>query len=128
VRRRTDVTAKAVETARKLRRRKTPAEEELWRALRDRRSDGLKFRRQHPVGPFVLDFCCPAARLAIEVDGAVHDEQREQGEARTAFLIDNGYRVLRFRNDEVLDNIDAVLTRIAEAAAETNPPRDHRPS
>jgi very-short-patch-repair endonuclease len=104
----------------------TPAEEELWRVLRDRRFDGVKFRRRHPVGPFILDFCCPAARLAVEVDGDVHDEQRERDQARTAFLVDNGYSVLRFRNEEVLNDLDAVLTRIVQAV-ETGPYRNHRP-
>ena len=64
-----------VPAARDLRQRGTPAEELLWDALRNRRLDGLKFRRQHPVGPFVIDFCCPSRQLAIELDGEVHVSQ-----------------------------------------------------
>ena len=94
-----------VPAARHLRQRLTPAEEVLWRSLRDRRFDGLKFRRQHPVGPFVLDFCCADVRLSVEVDGPVHDQQTNQDEERARLLADRGYRVLRVRNDEVLTDL-----------------------
>jgi adenine-specific DNA-methyltransferase len=87
----------------------------MWRALRDRRLNGHKFRRQHPVGPFVLDFCCPAARLAIELDGGVHAAQAEQDAARTELLAANGYRVLRFPNDAVLHSLPSVLDQIRAA-------------
>jgi very-short-patch-repair endonuclease len=109
-----------VPAARVLRRPLTPAEAVLRRALRDRRMDGLKFRRQHPVGPFVLDFCCPASRLAVEVDGAVHDERAEQDAARTALLAASGYRVLRFRNEDVLGDLGTVLARIRAAIADSS--------
>jgi very-short-patch-repair endonuclease len=66
-----------IPAARELRTRQTPAESILWDALRGRRLAGLKFRRQHPIGTFVVDFCCPDRRLAIELDGPVHAEQRE---------------------------------------------------
>ena len=87
-------------------------EEVLWRPLRDRPFAGHKFRRQHPVGPFVLDFCCPAARRAIELDGLVHDQQTEQDEARTQPLETCGNHVLRIPNDAVLNDLDSVLRRI----------------
>ena len=106
-----------VANARELRRTMTPAEAVLWRALRDRRLAGLKFRRQHPVGPLVLDFCCPILRLAVEVDGAVHDAKTDQDSARTELLEANGYQVLRFRNDEVLTSLPSVLARIHHAAS-----------
>lgn len=108
----------------------TEAEERLWEAIRDRQVDGLKFRRQHPVKPFVLDFYCPKAHLAIEVDGDIHDFQPEEDAARTAFLEETGYRVIRFRNEEVLYRLDEVLQRIATAAAEGSrkPRRGSSPS
>jgi very-short-patch-repair endonuclease len=110
--------------ARELRRELTPAEHALWAALRGRRLGGLRFRCQHPVGPFVLDFCCPAAKLVIEVDGAVHDSQQEQDAARTEHLEQYGYRVPRFTNDQVLGDLDAVLDAILLAAQDT--PVEHR--
>jgi len=100
--------------ARELRRRETEAETVLWAALRDRQVAGLKFRRQRPAGPFVLDFYCAEHRLVIEVDGGVHDEQREQDAARTAILEQYGYRVVRFRNEEILTDLLAVLARIVQ--------------
>ncbi len=102
--------------ARELRRRETEAEAILWAALRGRQVAGLKFRRQRPAGPFVLDFYCADHRLVVEVDGAIHDEQREQDAARTAILKQYGYRVVRFRNAEIASDLAAVLARIAEAA------------
>jgi very-short-patch-repair endonuclease len=103
--------------AKELRWRVTPAEWTLWRALQGRRLYGLKFRFQHPVGPFVVDFYCPSAKLVVEGDGAVHDGQVEQDEYRTEHLASYGYRLVRFRNDEVLTDLPGVLARIAEAAA-----------
>jgi len=96
----------------------TPAEEKLWEALKGKKLGGLKFRAQHPVGPFILDFYCPARKLVIEMDGDVHegDEQAEHDEARTNQLNAYGYRVIRFRNEEVLENLPAVLERILAAA------------
>lgn len=83
----------------------TPAEQELWDALQNKRLDGLKFRRQHPVGPFILDFWCPACKLVVELDGEVHDGQMDYDDARTQQLRDYGYRVIRFRNEEVLNDL-----------------------
>ena len=101
-----------VEQARRLRQRQTDAEAVLWEMLRDRRLRGIKFRRQCPVSRFIFDFYCPAARLVIEVDGSIHDEQRERDEARTAALETHGFRVIRFRNEEIFNAIPAVLARI----------------
>jgi very-short-patch-repair endonuclease len=111
-----------VPAARDLRIRQTPAESILWEALRDRRLEGLKFRRQHPVGPFVLDFCCPACRLGIEFDGAVHAAQAEKDAERESLLTTAGYRILRFPNEAVRDNLPAVLDAIRGAAASELPP------
>ena len=104
--------------ARELRQRMTPAEKALWQHLRNRQLHGLKFRRQHPVDRFIVDFYCAAKHLVVEVDGDIHEEQSEQDAARDAFLQERGYRVLRFRNEEVLNDIKAVLERIAHVAKE----------
>jgi very-short-patch-repair endonuclease len=105
--------------ARRLRCDPTPAEVALWVALRDRQLCGVRFRRQHAVGTFVLDFYSTAHRLAIEVDGDVHDQQQERDALRTEYLELRGIRVIRFRNEEVLHSLADVLTRIR---AELRPP------
>ena len=111
--------------ARELRGRTTPAEEALWAVVRRQQIDGLQFRRQHPIGPFVLDFYCPSQKLCIELDGPVHDGTADRDEARTDALNTLGIRVIRFRNDEVLGEIDAVIARIRTTLhpASTLPPR-----
>jgi very-short-patch-repair endonuclease len=115
--------------AKELRHRLTAAEQVLWSALRGRGIGGLRFRRQHPVGPFVLDFFCPAAKLVIEVDGPIHEQQREQDQARTEHLEAYGYRVLRFTNQEVMTNLEAVVAQIADVASGLPPEqRDRRSS
>ena len=101
--------------ARQRRQLMTPAERRLWAVLGDGRLSGAKFRRQHPVGRFVLDFYCPAAALALEIDGEIHAHQTEYDEARTAYLESRGIRVIRFNNDEVLRDLPGVLARICEA-------------
>jgi very-short-patch-repair endonuclease len=95
-----------------------PAERALWSALRKHRQDGFHFRRQHPIARFIVDFCCTAKRLCIEVDGPIHDEQQERDAERTAYLEACGYRVLRFTNDEVMNAYHLVTRRIKEALAE----------
>ena len=104
------------EAARSMRRQPTRAEEVLWRALQKKQVAGLRFRRQHPVGRFVLDFYCPSHKLVIEVDGGVHDQQVERDTERTKALEAYGYRILRFRNEQVLHEIPVVLQEIAAAA------------
>ena len=110
------VSRRIQERARELRRDMTPAERVLWGRLRNRQLEGLKFRRQHPLGRFIVDFCCAQYRLIVEVDGGVHRNQREYDEARTQVLQAYGYRVLRFSNEAVLGDVDAVLEVIAEVA------------
>ena len=88
--------------ARRLRHNLTPAEQLLSSALKGKQLNGLKFRCQHPVGRFIVDFFCPQSKLVIELDGAIHDEQIEYDTARTEQFKTYGYRVLRFRNEEVL--------------------------
>ncbi|MEB3885425.1 endonuclease domain-containing protein [Lyngbya sp. CCY1209] len=105
------------QAARDLRKQLTPAEAKLWQALRRRQLAGLKFRCQHPIGRFIVDFYCASCKLAIEVDGEIHTQQKDYDEARTEQLEVFGYQVLRFSNQEVLNNLPAVLSRIVEAAS-----------
>lgn len=102
--------------ARELRKHPTAAEVVLWQYLRRRQQQGLRFRRQYPLGRFVLDFCCPAIRLAVEIDGEAHAGREERDAARTAELEAHGYSVIRFRNEEVMSDISTVLERIRIAA------------
>jgi very-short-patch-repair endonuclease len=103
--------------ARQLRRRQTEAEKLLWSHLRARRLGGYKFRRQHPVGPYIVDFYCEAARLVVEVDGGGHNEPRQRvyDQRRTMSLEELGLRVMRFWNNEVLVHTEAVLEAILSA-------------
>ena len=104
--------------ARQLRRDMTPAEQRLWRHLRDGHLAGHHFRRQHAVDRFIVDFFC-AAKLVIEIDGDTHWDQIEYDAERTRWLNERkGYRVLRFTNLDVHDNIGAVVERIAAALKE----------
>src|SRR6186997_1203518 len=105
--------ARLVATARKLRRDQTDAERKLWFRLRDRRLAGLKFRRQVPIDRYVADFCCESARVIVEVDGGQHAGRSVEDQARTEALETRGYLVLRFWNNEVLQNLDGVLEIIA---------------
>jgi very-short-patch-repair endonuclease len=107
--------------ARFLSRNPTPAEHALWQQLREGRLDGLRFRRQHPLGMFILDFVCLERKLIIELDGSSHDERAGYDEARTEHLAALGYRVVRFRNDDVVSDLPRVLSTIRESAREHKP-------
>ncbi len=89
----------------------TDAERRLWAALRSRRMQGYKFRRQHPVGPFILDLACFECRLAIEADGGQHESSANDLH-RTARLESQGWRVIRFCNNEILTNTEGVIDTI----------------
>ena len=104
--------------ARRLRHDATEAEQRLWYHLRSRQVAGAKFRRQQPIGPYYADFCSVELKLVIEVDGGQHMERRRQDEARTASLKRSGYRVLRFWNTDVLENLSAVLDCIETTVVE----------
>ena len=108
-----------ISRARAMRSNPTPAEALLWRLLRGRFLAGHKFRRQVPISGFILDFYCPAARLAVELDGPVHLQpgQAEHDILRSQTLAAHGVRVLRFNNDELSLNLNAVLDRIRAALA-----------
>jgi very-short-patch-repair endonuclease len=112
-----------LDAVRRLRGDCTDAEMLLWRLLRNRRLGGFKFRRQHPVGRFVLDFYCDVAKLAVELDGGGHAEtgQRRRDTDRAEALAGEGIRVLRFWNNEVLDNTEGVLRAIWDALHSLTP-------
>jgi very-short-patch-repair endonuclease len=110
-------TTSVEQAARSMRREPTAAEEVLWSALRRNQVAGLKFRQQHPVGRFVLDFYCASCKLAVEVDGGVHDEQAERDAERTKVLERYGYHVLRFTNEKVMGGLPLVVQEIAAVAA-----------
>jgi very-short-patch-repair endonuclease len=100
--------------AKNLRGNMTDAEARLWHSLRRDQLNGLHFRRQHPVGPFTLDFYCPTLRLAIEVDGGQHAEQRKRADARrTRWLAQKDIKVVRYWNNDVLGNLPGVLADLA---------------
>jgi very-short-patch-repair endonuclease len=107
-------TPEGYKRARELRHALTPAEKKLWTYLKDEKL-GARFRRQYALGPYVPDFCSPRAKLIIELDGSQHLQQAEYDAERTAFFESKGYRVLRFWNNDVTNNIDAVLRAIEQA-------------
>jgi very-short-patch-repair endonuclease len=111
-------------TAKALRANTTAAEDILWRHLRRLELTGSHFRRQVPIGPYVADFACLKQRLIIEVDGSQHgnDIDRRRDEVRTHWLNSEGYRVMRFWNNEVMNQTEAVMEAIHDATAVT-PPR-----
>jgi len=92
----------------------------LWTRLRSRQLDGAKFVRQHPIGPYVADFCCRAARLVIELDGGQHADD-DADIARTRVIEANGYTVIRFWNNDVIENIEGVLVEIHGALLNASP-------
>jgi very-short-patch-repair endonuclease len=102
-----------IDRARSLRCSETPPEELLWLALRNGQIGGMKFRRQHPIGPFVVDFYCHRAKLAVEVDGMSHDDKMAQDAAKSKFLESQGLRVLRVTNQDVMHHLEAVAREIA---------------
>jgi len=104
--------------ARRLRKTSTDAEIRLWSKLRRKQLEGFRFRRQHPMGAYVVDFFCADARLVVEVDGGQHADRVAHDDARTRWLEERGYRVLRFWNNEVLANTEGVLLTIREALHE----------
>ena len=106
-------TPQSIARARALRNRQTKAESLLWYVLRNRRLCGLKFRRQFPVEPFIADFACVEARLIVEIDGGYHDYTYADDRSRQRRLEQSGWKVLRFSNEDVLDDVEAVAVAIA---------------
>jgi len=107
-------TPKIMHQAGELRRELTSAEHKLWMQLRNDQLS-VNFRRQHAIGSYITDFCCIKKKLIIELDGGQHLEQEAYDNERTTFLSSKGYRVLRFWNNDVLNDLDGVMRVILEA-------------
>ena len=112
--------------ARELRLNPTDAERRLWRALSRRQIAGVRFNRQVPVGPYIADFAARSEKLIVEVDGGQHDERAAYDEGRTRYLEAQGWRVIRFWNNEVLGNLEGVVQTIERALAEKPSPSPSR--
>lgn len=106
-----------IDAARRLRQDQTTAEELLWEGLRDRQLGGLKFRRQHPIKgtPYIADFYCNAGNLVIELDGEIHNSQQQADQARQQAIEELGYRVLRFTNRQIIDDLAAAVSKIRDS-------------
>ena len=101
--------------ARRLRRDQTDAEKALWSKLRNRQLDDNKFKRQETIGPYVVDFVCHEKKLIVEVDGGQHATETEKDDRRTRWLNSEGYNVIRFWNNDIIDNTDGVVSEIGLA-------------
>ena len=114
---------RVLDKARTLRHQPTPAETQLWQCLRNRQLSGYKFRRQYPVGEYIADFACITAGLIIELDGNHHadQEQRAYDDVRTLFLQTAGFRILRFWNNQILDDLPTVLQTIEHSLRSPSP-------
>lgn len=112
---------KKTERARELRRQQTLAERKLWWLIRSRALAEHKFHRQYPIGPFIVDFCCRRKKLIIELDGSQHADDQEYDEERTLYLEQQGYQVIRFWNNQVLSQSEAVLQSILNALLAVGP-------
>lgn len=112
---------KPTELARALRQQEVPAEALLWKALRNRALGGFKFRRQHPIDPFIVDFACLSCNLVVEVDGETHLSSSGRDMKRTRFLKTAGWHIIRFWNTEVYDELEAVIEAIYQACVKRSP-------
>jgi len=113
--------SEAVRRARRLRREMTFPERRLWSELRDRGAAGEKFRRQAPFGPYIVDFLHMSSRLVVELDGRSHDDRYAYDAARQNWPESRGFRVLRIANDDVIDDIEAVVDAIVFAVSASRP-------
>jgi very-short-patch-repair endonuclease len=107
-------TAKGYDAARKLRKDPTPAERKLWAVIRNDQL-GVNFRRQHALGKYIVDFCSLKPKLVIELDGSQHLQRQEYDQERTAYLESQGYKVIRFWNNDVMNNIEGVILSIMQS-------------
>ncbi|MGD1961268.1 MAG: leucine--tRNA ligase, partial [Fulvivirga sp.] len=114
------------EYARENRKNPTPQEDALWQELRNKKT-GFKIRRQHPIGDFITDFACLSKQLVIEIDGGIHQNQQEYDQARTEYLNEFGFKVIRFANEEVDSNIDEVVDKITKELLNTPSPEEREP-
>jgi very-short-patch-repair endonuclease len=106
---------KSYQLARQLRKEPTPSESRLWMVLRRKELNGVNFRRQYAIGKYVVDFCSVKRKLVIELDGSQHLEQSEYDIQRTAYLESQGYKVMRFWNARVVEDIESVIRSIEAA-------------
>lgn len=121
-RKRQPASERMIDRGRELRQKMTFPERLLWSKLRDHRLGGLKFRRQHPIGPYVADYYCHEVSLVIELDGRSHIGHEAEDRQRQDYLEREGFRVLRFSNDKVIYNLAGVLKAVAEACGVVLPP------
>jgi len=105
-----------------LRKELTPAERKLWAHLRNNQLKGINFRRQHAVGKYIPDFCAVQEKLIIELDGSQHLEQEEYDAERTKYLEEQGYKVIRFWNNQVMNDMNGVILAITNAINPPPPP------
>jgi predicted helicase/very-short-patch-repair endonuclease len=111
---RRDIPEVLLQKAKELRQKQTPAEQMLWQCLRANQLHGAKFRRQHNIGQYIVDFYCHAAKLVIELDGGIHELQKDRDSDRDTYLTANGLQVLRFQNEEITQNLPQVLETISQ--------------
>ena len=109
--------------ARSLRHNQTEAEKRLWKYLRSRELEGYKFCRQHPIGPYIVDFCCLNRKVIIEIDGGQHVMRKGADQKRTIFLEKKGFSVIRFWDNEVLQNTNEILGLILQRLSSSPSPR-----
>ncbi|MGB5723706.1 MAG: endonuclease domain-containing protein, partial [Parasphingorhabdus sp.] len=112
--------------ARSLRNAATPAERKLWKYLSKRQVGGRKFSRQMPVGPYYADFLCRELGLIIEIDGYSHEARQNYDTKRSRDLVDHGYKVIRFTNNDVLNNVEAVVQQIERVLTDIPTPNPSR--
>jgi len=117
----------SLDRARELRQRSTDSERRLWHWLRNRQIDGVKFRREVTIGPYVVDFLAATPRLVVEIDGGQHALQQTYDRVRTAWLEGQGYRVIRFWSNEVLANTEGVIEAISRVLNQLPPHPDPLP-
>jgi very-short-patch-repair endonuclease len=119
------VDPRLLELAREMRREAAPAEGLLWACLRNRQLGGFKFRRQHPIDRYIADFCCTERKIIVEADGDSHQDRCDRDEQRTAHLEKYCFRVIRFENTDVFENLEQVLLKILEACEGAARPAPH---
>ena len=110
-----------VSISRVLRKNSTISEQHLWKSLRSNQLEGFKFRRQHPIGAYIVDFVCIENQVVVELDGGQHQKERENDEKRDGWLKSQGFQVLRFWNHEVLINLEGVLSQIRITCLDRHP-------
>jgi len=110
--------AETIQAAKLLRENMTEYESILWERLKGKQIDGFRFRRQHPIDFFIADFYCHQARLVVEIDGGIHEKKKEYDEGRTAEMEKFGIKVIRFSNDQIISNLDYVVSIIKKTVTD----------